>query len=203
MVFDSKGGFSAQFNLSTLNGSNGFAINGINEEDQSGGSVSSAGDINGDGIDDLIIGASAAGPNGSLSGQSYVVFGSKSSFNPQFNLSTLNGSNGKAINGINGGDRSGWSVSIAGDINGDGIDDLIIGALYAGPNGTDSGQSYVVFGSKNGFATQLNLSTLNGSNGKAINGIKGGDYLGESVSSAGDINEPIPLIPKYDNLLLV
>jgi hypothetical protein len=48
----------------TLNGSNGFAINGIAAGDSSGESVSSAGDVNGDGFDDLIIGARGADPNG-------------------------------------------------------------------------------------------------------------------------------------------
>ncbi|MEH2259884.1 calcium-binding protein [Nostoc sp.] len=76
-MFGSKGGFAAQLNLSTLNGTNGFIINGINENDLSGNFVSSAGDINGDGIDDLIIGALNANPNASYSGQSYVVFGGK------------------------------------------------------------------------------------------------------------------------------
>ncbi|MEH1948769.1 MAG: integrin alpha [Nostoc sp.] len=177
------------FNLSTLNGTNGFAINGINKYDTSGNSVSSAGDINGDSIDDLIIGAPDADPNAPSSGQSYVVFGSKDGFSAQFNLSTLNGTNGFAINGINPGDDSGHSVSSAGDINGDGIDDLIIGASTASPNGKYSGQSYVVFGSKDGFSPQFNLSTLNGTNGFAINGINPIDQLSSgSVSSAGDIN---------------
>ncbi|TVQ24564.1 MAG: hypothetical protein EA367_01535, partial [Leptolyngbya sp. DLM2.Bin15] len=50
------------------------------------------------------------------------------------------------IDGVAAVDRSGFSVSSAGDINGDGIDDLIIGAYGADPNGTFSGSSYVVFG---------------------------------------------------------
>ncbi|MEH2415534.1 beta strand repeat-containing protein [Nostoc sp.] len=188
VVFGRKGGFDAQLNLSTLNGTNGFAINGIKADDLSGWSVSSAGDINDDGIADLIIGAHAADPNGSESGQSYVVFGSKGGFDAQLNLSTLNGTNGFAINGINTGDDSGWSVSSAGDINDDGIADLIIGAYGAEPNGSESGQSYVVFGRKGGFDAQLNLSTLNGTNGFAIDGINNKKYSGWSVSSAGDIN---------------
>src|SRR4028119_2007107 len=180
--------FGPTFNLSDLNGSNGFAINGIAAGDLSGNSVSSAGDVNGDGFDDLIIGAILADPNGiSFAGQSYVVFGSNSGFGASVNLEELNGSNGFAINGIAAGDQSGFSVSSAGDVNGDGFDDLIIGAIWADPNGiSDAGQSYVVFGSNSGFGAGLNLSELNGSNGFAINGIAGFDLFGRSVSRAGD-----------------
>ena len=189
VVFGKSSGFSASLNLSTLNGTNGFAINGINSRDYSGFSVSSAGDVNGDGFDDLIIGAFGASPNGFSSGQSYVVFGKSSGFGARLNLSTLNGTNGFIINGINSVDESGFSVSSAGDINGDGFDDLIIGARYASPNGiSGSGQSYVVFGKSSGFGARLNLSTLNGTNGFALNGINSRDESGFSVSSAGDIN---------------
>ncbi|WP_413171702.1 integrin alpha [Anabaena azotica] len=173
------------FNLSNLNGSNGFKINGITANDLSGFSVSSAGDINGDGFDELIIGAYAADPNGSYSGQSYVVFGKNGGFTSALNLSDLNGSNGFIINGITAFDNFGRSVSSAGDVNGDGFDDLIIGALGADPNGSISGQSYVVFGKSGGFTSSFNLSDLNGSNGFAINGITAYDFSGRTVSSAG------------------
>ncbi len=66
-----------EFNLSDLNGSNGFVLNGIDSLDGSGGSVSGAGDINGDGFDDLIIGAAGADPNfNGGAGETYVFFGS-------------------------------------------------------------------------------------------------------------------------------
>ena len=73
-----------------MDGTNGFVINGIDARDNSGRSVSNAGDVNGDGIDDLIIGAEGADPNGnSYAGETYVVFGSDS-FGNTLNLSSLN-----------------------------------------------------------------------------------------------------------------
>ena len=188
VVFGKSTGFNRTLNLSSLNGTNGFVINGIAEGDVLGKSVSSAGDVNGDGIADLIIGASGAFHNGIKSGQSYVVFGKSTGFSPTLNLSSLNGTNGFAINGINNNDLSGNSVSSAGDVNGDGIADLIIGAPSASHNGIRSGQSYVVFGKSTGFSPTLNLSSLNGTNGFTINGIAASDTLGNSVSSAGDVN---------------
>ncbi|MEQ8383078.1 MAG: hypothetical protein RH949_12010 [Coleofasciculus sp. A1-SPW-01] len=185
IVFGHSDGFDAAFNLSQLNGSNGFVINGIDAFDRLGRSVSVAGDINGDGIDDLIISAHNADPNGKI----YIVFGKEGSFDAAFNLSQLNGSNGFVINGIDAGDFIGGSVSGAGDINGDGIDDLIIGAPLADPNGiSGAGETYVVFGNSEGFDAPFNLSQLNGRNGFVINGIDAGDFIGGSVSGAGDIN---------------
>ncbi len=82
------------------------------------------------------------------------------------------------------GDQSGWSVASAGD----GIDDLIVGAKHSDPNGSYSGASYVVFGSNAGFAANLDLSTLNGTNGFRISGVTAYDQSGWSVASAGDVN---------------
>ena len=130
--------------LSSLNGSNGFKLDGENNYDHSGYSVSAAGDINGDGYADVVIGAYGY-PSGSYKGRSYVVFGGPGVGKTGILLlSSLNGSNGFKLDGENNGDWSGYSVSTAGDINGDGVDDLLIGALVS--SGSAKGRSYVVFG---------------------------------------------------------
>ena len=64
MVFGQASGFSSNLDLSALDGNNGFKINGEAAFDDSGNSVASAGDVNGDGLADLIIGAYGADPNG-------------------------------------------------------------------------------------------------------------------------------------------
>jgi hypothetical protein len=165
-------------------GNSGFRIDGIDPFDLAGRSVAGAGDVNGDGLADILIGADKAAPNGKTDGgECYVVFGKSS--NSSIDLATL-GSNGFQINGANESDQAGFNVSGAGDVNGDGLADLIIGAPNADANGSpQSGESYVVFGKSTGMT--VDLAAL-GTNGIRINGIVNFDQSGINVSGAGDVN---------------
>ena len=182
VVFGHGGGFSGNLNLHDINGVNGFRFAGVVTGGSSGRSVSGAGDINGDGFDDLIVGEPAA----SLGGASYILFGHAGSFTATFDVSTLDGSNGFRIRGANFSDYSGASVSGAGDVNGDGYDDLLIGAPRASVGFQQVGVSYLVFGKANGFTASFDLGTLDGRNGVRLDGTGGG--FGREVSGAGDIN---------------
>ena len=168
-------------------GSGGFSINGVSPPDLTGGSVGTAGDMNGDGLADLIIGARFTDPNGNDSGTSYVVFGKSDSATVQLS-DVVAGTGGFVINGVSAFDESGYSVSNAGDVNGDGLDDLIVGARSDSPNGIGSGAAFVVFG-RTDNSSAVELSDVEaGTGGFVINGVSGGDLAGWSVSGAGDVN---------------
>ncbi len=189
VVFGKTAGFDATLALSSLDGSNGFRLDLTTFSFFNSNEVSSAGDVNGDGFADLIVGDMNGNPDGNYSGSSYVVFGKASAFAATLDLSSLDGSNGFRLDGAAAYDFSGNSVSNAGDVNGDGFDDLIVSAPYANPNGDFSGSSYVVFGKAAGFAATLDLSSLDGSNGFRLDGVAAYDFSGGSVSSAGDVND--------------
>ncbi|NIA69373.1 hypothetical protein HBA54_12300 [Pelagibius litoralis] len=187
VVFGKADGFGT-VDLSALTPTDGFVIRGDRGGDQAGRSVSSAGDVNGDGFDDLIVGA-PFGDDGidDQAGKAYVVFGKAGGFDT-VDLTGLSAANGFVIVGDTSGDRAGWSVSSAGDVNGDGFDDLIVGAYWGDDGGGDAGEAYVVFGKASGFGT-IDVTGLAASgNGFVIQGDTANDQAGYSVSSAGDVN---------------
>jgi len=188
VVFGKAGGF-ATVNLDNVAlGTGGFKIVGESAADQSGSTVSSAGDVNGDGFDDLIVGARFDDETAANAGAAYVVFGKAGGFST-VNLSDVAvGTGGFKIVGENEDDEAGVSVSSAGDVNGDGFDDLIVGANFNDAGGSNAGASYVVFGKAGGFAT-VNLDNIAlGTDGFKIIGENAHDYAGRSVSAAGDVN---------------
>ena len=144
VVFGQEGISTTGVDVTNL-GSNGFVIqSNTNAILGVGSSVSYAGDINGDGLADVIVGASSGN-------QAFVVYGKTDTTTVDLDQ-VANGIGGFVINGGISSSSTGISVSYAGDVNGDGFDDLIVGASAAsianaaGTSTSNVGQSYVLFG---------------------------------------------------------
>jgi hypothetical protein len=165
-------------------GGGGYRIDGLYVGSYAGGSVAGAGDVNGDGRADVIVGTSLGSNNGrNWSGSAYVVFGKTTT--STVDLAAL-GAGGFRIDGAAAGDEAGEAVAGAGDANGDGLADVIVGATGAGNNGrTWSGSAYVVYGRTT--TSPVDLAALGGG-GYRIDGASAGEFAGTSVAGAGDVN---------------
>jgi len=140
---------------------------GAAAEDAFGVSVASAGDMNGDGFDDVIVGAYSNDAGGADAGRAHVYHGGPAADAvPDLTLT-----------GAAAGDFFGVSVASAGDVNGDGFDDVIVGAFLSDAGGGNSGAAYVYYGGPADSTSDLSLI-----------GEAAGDLLGASVASAGDID---------------
>ncbi|MCI0364465.1 MAG: hypothetical protein L0Y44_13560 [Phycisphaerales bacterium] len=140
-----------------------FAMDGQQMGDRFGHAVAGGFDANGDGRDDLIIGAPYCDSHGDRSGCVYVYSGADQALLWK-------------RNGQQAGDRLGHSVAAAGDVNMDGLDDLVVGAPWSDHAGQTAGRIYV-------------LSGANGSIIFSIWGAAPGDLFGFAVAGAGDVDD--------------
>jgi hypothetical protein len=175
--------------LSAVNGVNGFRIYGTTLYERAGSSVASAGDVNGDGLADIIVGAPGVplSAYGSTDYAAYVVFGSSAEGSPRpssIDSNYLDPEEGFRIV-LSGSVEGGFAVSSAGDFNGDGFGDVMISAPSFGVD--DKGATFIVFG-KAGDFTDVTLGTTTSSDWIRIDGAATGDSSGKSVASLGDIN---------------
>jgi len=151
------------FGGGSMDNNKDITMTGVSASDYFGISVSKAGDVNGDGYSDVIVGASGYNSN---QGRSYIYFGGNS----------MNSTADVIFTGLEQGDEFGCSVSEAGDVNGDGYHDVIIGASAI--NGSGEGNTYIFWGGSN----MNNVADI------TMAGENNGDQFGKVVSSAGDVN---------------
>ncbi|CAI8360293.1 MAG: Uncharacterised protein [SAR92 bacterium MED-G29] len=165
---------NANVDLATMTSDVGLRIDGVSADDKSGWSVSDAGDVDGDGVSDVIIGIGEP-----LGDKAYLVYGADSTDNDPLDLNDGASGRFKTLSNVGG-----KVVSAAGDFNGDGYDDVIIGHPHDDPpdlgqiSRADAGISHVRFGGPRDI-TSTNMS---------IYGAMSDDAVGGSVSGAGDIN---------------
>jgi hypothetical protein len=182
VIFGKVGG-PGDINVTTMSATQGFRISGTATGDQAGAAAASAGDFNDDGIDDIIVGAREADPLGRFTaGEGYLIYGKLGGM-ADIDLAALTPDRGFRLAGVGSFDYLGHAASSAGDINGDGLDDLVIGAPFTGDG---IGRAYVIYGKANG-SFDIDLATFSSVEGFTLS--VNDDYLlAQAVSSAGDIN---------------
>lgn len=156
---------------------------GERDRAMAGGAIAGAGDVNGDHIDDILIGAPTDGEAGDKAGQVYLIFGKQSGWAMDTSLSQADAS----FLGENPGDKAGFAVSGVGDTNGDGLDDLLIDASQNSDSGYQAGQVYLVLGKESGWATDTSLSQADASFLSAqvrgrMEAVAGGDVNGDGLA---------------------
>lgn len=166
-----------------LDGKEGFLISGRNSNDGLGGGGISTGDVNGDGLADLVIGAPNSDLNSSSSGSAFVIFGTTDNLGSSVTMDTLDGSDGFRLGGQANFDLLG-SVGGGGGINGDGFADLMTGS----PNCIGFGSVSVIIGGADGFSAPVDQTTLDGNDGFTINGVTSADQPGSEGATSGDFN---------------
>jgi hypothetical protein len=174
--------------LKQLDGTDGFRLRRGTPKSLTGFSLSPTGDVNDDGIDDILIGAPADHDEiGEYGGRAYVKFGSRKKFQSDVTLTEMLPSEGFVIESEKRNAAFGYSVAGIGDFNNDGIDDVAIGDPLFGNAKNPTGAVYVVFGTRTPRDQPVRMAELDGVVGFKLVG-EPGDNVGGSISGGYDFN---------------
>ncbi|MDP6933369.1 MAG: integrin alpha, partial [Myxococcota bacterium] len=152
----------------------GAILEGASKDDGAGWAVGGGGDIDGDGVPDLLVGAYGVDDSGSLAGAVYIVLG------PVTGTMSLDDADGM-LTGERNGDQAGKGVANLGDVNADGYDDIAVGSVGEASVGEDAGAAYVAYGPVTGT---VKLSRVEA----RYTGENEGDLVGWSLAGPGDVN---------------
>ena len=187
LLLESNGNVKNAQKLSMLYGSFS-AFYTLKADDGFGTSIVSLGDIDGDGVVDLAIGAFRDDDGGTDSGAVYVVFLDTMLDVKGAQKLSMNHSALSTFYTLDAGDEFGHSVTSLNDINGDGEADVAVGARTDNDGGTDAGAVYILFLDTNGNITDAQkLSALYGDVSNFYT-LVAGDKFGNSVASLGDLD---------------
>ena len=165
----------------------GVVINGAETGDLLGTSLAGLGDVDGDGTPDILLGASGeGGPALNARGSAYLVYGD-AALPALLEIEAPVGATVSRFIGTENNDDVGESIAPAGDVNADGLMDMVIGAERVGTASATNGAAYIVRGSAS-LPASTNLSTL-GALGTVVSGTTSGDLLGHDVAGGGDVND--------------
>ncbi|MEQ9095693.1 MAG: FG-GAP-like repeat-containing protein [Phycisphaerales bacterium] len=167
-----------------LDGTIGVRYDAADAAGQAGHAVAFAGDLNGDGIDDLAVGEYEADGGYGGPGAVYLVYGKAAPFGARESLVALGQGEGTRLTPPPGVSGFGFELARLGDLDGDGYDDLAIGCYdrYGGV-----GRAYVLFGRAGGFPANASLDDP-GVRSLALTAATPLSYASVAVSSAGDFN---------------
>ena len=142
--------------------------------DVAGFSVSGAGDLNGDGYDDVLVGAYGVDSSEYSVGAAYLISGGQSGAMPLSQSAAQ-------LMGVDAGDNVGWSVSDAGDVDGDGTPDILIGGPGLDAGAAEGGGAWLLYGPLSGsrLISQAEVRFV----GEQVNAA-----TGHALASAGDVD---------------
>jgi hypothetical protein len=181
LFMDNKG--LVQSHLKIADGLNGFTAS-LNDGDHFGSAAAALGDLDGDGIPDLVVGAPGDDDTGTDRGALWVLFLNRDgSVRSQQKISDASGG---LVASLNDNDQFGAAIANIGDLNGDGIPDLVVGSALNDDGGTDRGAVYILFMNRDGtVSSQQKISSTVGNFGGDLHNA---DHFGSAVAGIGDVD---------------